>query len=166
MEEDTGDVVEVTAESVNFPGLGVVHAPDLDLAIVGAGDDEREGRVEGGPVDTTVVALKDILDNSVAASEEVGVDLLREAEDVVGGGGGRLATDATDVPDADGLVEGGRDNEVVRGVEGGGHDVVVVPSEDANALAGLPVPDADSLVVGGGEQPRAGVVEVHSANVV
>ena len=71
-----------------------------------------------------------------------------------------------DVPNPDGLVEGGGDEEVLGGVELGAHDVVVVPGEDGDAGAGLPVPDADRLVVGGREDPGVLVVEHRRADVV
>ena len=71
-----------------------------------------------------------------------------------------------DVPDPDRLVEGGGDEEVLGGVELGAHDVVVVPGEDGDAGAGLPVPDADRLVVGGREDPGVLVVEHRRADVV
>ena len=35
-----------------------VHAPQLDLSVVGSGDKERKVGVEGDPVHTTIVALR------------------------------------------------------------------------------------------------------------
>lgn len=55
VEETHRDVVEVSAAGVDFPGFGIGHAPEFDLAVVAAGDDEGEGGVEGGPVDASVV---------------------------------------------------------------------------------------------------------------
>lgn len=50
-----------------------VHAPELDHAVVGARHDERQARVEGGPVDAALVALEDVLDDGVATAKEVRV---------------------------------------------------------------------------------------------
>ena len=51
-------------------------------------------------------------------------------------------------------------------MEHAAHDVVVVPSEDRDAVAALPVPDADGLVVGGREDPGVLVVEHRRPDVV
>jgi hypothetical protein len=47
------------------------------------------------------------------------------------------------------LVHGCRYDEVVLGVEEGGHDIVRVPSENGDAISRRAVPYANSLVVGG-----------------
>jgi hypothetical protein len=60
MEERTGNVVEVSSARVDFPGLCFAHPPNLDSAVVGGGDDQREGGVERGKIDTSVMALEDI----------------------------------------------------------------------------------------------------------
>lgn len=39
VEEGHRDIVEVSSTRVNFPCLRLTHAPDLDLPIVGSGDD-------------------------------------------------------------------------------------------------------------------------------
>jgi hypothetical protein len=38
------------------------HSPNFDRAVVGRGDDEREGRVERDVVDTAIVAFEDAFD--------------------------------------------------------------------------------------------------------
>ena len=45
--------------------LVIVHPPELDLPVVGTGDDERHGRVAGGPVHAAVVALQYVLHHCV-----------------------------------------------------------------------------------------------------
>ena len=69
VEHAAGYVVDVPAEGINLPSLGVVHAPELHLAVVRAGDDERERRVESSPVDAPVVALQHVLDHRVACEQ-------------------------------------------------------------------------------------------------
>ena len=57
------------------------------------------------------------------------------------------------VPDPDRLIEGGRDHQVLGGMEAGAHDVVVVPRQDTDTAAALPVPHTDRLKVkAGGRQ--------------
>ena len=167
VEDDTVDVVGVAPAGVDLPGLGGAHSPDLDLAVVATGDDEGQGGVEGGPVDTAGVTLEDELDEvvAVAAVHEVllGDHLVLDGH---GAGGGVLLSEARDVPDADGLVERGRDNQVLGGVELGAHDEVVVAGETRDLLAVLPVPDPDGLVVGGSDEPWQLVVEEHGTDVV
>ena len=51
-------------------------------------------------------------------------------------------------------------------MELGAHDVVVVASQDADAVSRLPVPDADGLIVRGADNPRILVVEKRGAYVV
>ena len=51
--------------------LGVAHPPELDLAVVGAGDDERHVGVEGGPVDAAVVPLQHVLHHGVSLTKQV-----------------------------------------------------------------------------------------------
>jgi hypothetical protein len=46
MEERDADVVEVASAGVDLPSLRVGHTPKLDLAVIGARDEERKGRVE------------------------------------------------------------------------------------------------------------------------
>lgn len=47
MEQDAGHIVVMAAENVHLPGLRVVHAPQLDLPIVGACT--RESEIRLGP---------------------------------------------------------------------------------------------------------------------
>lgn len=65
VEEGDTDVVEVTSAGVNLPGFGVAHPPKLDLTVVRARDDEREGRVERNPA-----AKKAIAPSALAADAE------------------------------------------------------------------------------------------------
>src|SRR5262245_22567758 len=50
VEDDARHVVGVTAQGVDLPGAGLVHAPEFHLAIISTGDDEGQGGVEGRPV--------------------------------------------------------------------------------------------------------------------
>ena len=61
MEEGARDVVDVAAQRVDLPRLGLVHPPQLHLPVVGARDDQRQRGVEARPVDAAVVALEHVL---------------------------------------------------------------------------------------------------------
>ena len=145
-----------------------IHAPQLDLSIVGTADNERQGGMKGGPVDAAIVTLEHVLDDAVGLAEEVGragralqlgLEALRSGRDV-------LLAQARYVPDAHRLVERGRDDVVLARMELGAHDIVVVAGEDAHAVARLPIPDADGLIVRGRDDPRILVMEECGADVV
>lgn len=61
MEERIGDIIEVPSARVNFPSLCFTQPPNLNCAIVGGGDDQRESGMEGGEIDASVMALEDVL---------------------------------------------------------------------------------------------------------
>lgn len=73
-----------------------------------------------------------------------------------------------DIPDADGLVEGARDEEVGVGVEVEAEGVVGVAPESGERGGRLEVPEAERLVVGGGGEEAAvgGEGDVRDAMVV
>mmetsp|Transcript_5766 Transcript_5766/g.11358 ORF Transcript_5766/g.11358 Transcript_5766/m.11358 type:complete len:267 (+) Transcript_5766:230-1030(+) len=71
VEERARDVVDVAAEGVNLPRLGLVHPPQLHLPVVRARDDQRQRVVESRPVDAAVMPLKHILDRGVIAAKQV-----------------------------------------------------------------------------------------------
>ena len=56
-------------------GRRTVHAPQLDLPVIGAGHDERQRWVERRPVDAPIVALQHVLHHGVAAAEQIRVHL-------------------------------------------------------------------------------------------
>lgn len=64
MEDDTTHIVGVTTKSVGLPSTDVVVSPDLDGSIIRTGNDHGQVRVEGGPVDATLVTFKNELDDT------------------------------------------------------------------------------------------------------
>ena len=70
------------------------------------------------------------------------------------------------IPNANSLVEGGGNDEVLLGMELGAHDVVVVARHGAEQGAVLPVPYPNRLVVTSTDNPRKLVVEEDGADVV
>ena len=72
MKDDAGDVVIMPPAGVHFPGLGFVHAPELDHAVVGAGNDQRQRRVEGSPIDAAIVTLEHKEESSFLDSAHYG----------------------------------------------------------------------------------------------
>ena len=132
------DVVEVPSTRIHLPCLRLAHPPNLDLPVVRGGDDEGKRRVERRPVDAAVVTLKHILDG-----REV-IERVESAWRCVGG----VLAQSRDIPHAYSLVLGRRDDEVILGMELGGHDIMGVASKDGDAVSGGAVPDANRLVVG------------------
>lgn len=61
----------MTTACVHLPRLVLIHAPQLDLSIVGARYDERKIWMKAGPVYATIVALKDVLYNAIRLAEQV-----------------------------------------------------------------------------------------------
>eukprot|EP00955_Chlamydomonas_euryale_P057079 356656-Chlamydomonas_euryale.AAC.5 len=111
------------------------------------------------------MALKHVLDDSVAAAKQVRLDR-RRLEHVGHAWRGRLLVQPRDVPHAHRLVERRGDHEVLLGVKARAHDIVVVASQHRDARARLPVPDADGLVIRRRDNPRRLHMELDRANVV
>mmetsp|Transcript_99939 Transcript_99939/g.312257 ORF Transcript_99939/g.312257 Transcript_99939/m.312257 type:complete len:958 (+) Transcript_99939:467-3340(+) len=127
VEDHAGDVVEVASQGVDLPSLRVVHPPELDEAVIGPRDYERQRGVEGRPVDALVVAFKHVLHNGIGRAEDV-LRRLPVRGRRTGADGDGLVAEAGGVPHAHGLVEGGRNHEVLLRVEVSAHDIVIVPS--------------------------------------
>ena len=94
-------------------------------------------RVELSKVDTTVVSLENIFDSR---ERVVGVER-------AGSGIGGALAEPRYVPDANGLVHAGRDDKIVLRMEGRGHDVVRMASQNRDALAGGAIPNTNRLIV-------------------
>ena len=136
VEHSHGDVVEVTSAAVHFPGFGFGHTPKLDLAVITTRDDEGKGRMEGSPVDTSVVTFEDILDYSIGVAKQISLTLAGTS-DLFFGRHGSLRSlvflaETGDVPYTNGKVHRGGDDEVVPRVKLCAHNVVVVAGEDGN----------------------------------
>mmetsp|Transcript_14693 Transcript_14693/g.43528 ORF Transcript_14693/g.43528 Transcript_14693/m.43528 type:complete len:467 (-) Transcript_14693:330-1730(-) len=169
MKDHARHIVGVAPERVHFPRLGFVHSPEFDLTVVGSRHDQRKSGMEGSPVHSSVVALQDVLDQSVCRTEEVRIHArdhrvratlkARRPSDV-------LLPQVRCVPDTHGLVEGSRNDQVILRVESSAHDVVVVPRQHRQAGPRLPVPDPDGLVIGRRHNPGVLVVELDCPDVV
>ena len=159
----------MTSACIHLPSFCFAHSPELDQAIITGRDDQGQCRVERDPVDATVVALEHKLDNGICVAKHVGLirvgagHLIFESHR---GGSRVLLAQAGDVPDADRLIEGSRNDEILLGVKLSTHGVVVVASHGADydmwsvdsitawrgdfcrtQRAVLPVPDADGLII-------------------
>lgn len=101
----------MTSAGVHLPRLGLAHPPQLDLPIVTARHDERQSRVEGRPVDSAVVPFEDVLDDRVLVAKEVGLAGVGALHLVFEGHrlrGGRLLSEAGDVPHANAVAAHGQ----------------------------------------------------------
>ena len=65
-----------------------------------------------------------------------------------------LFAESSSVPYSNCLIQRGRDNEIVRGVKGGAHDVVVVPRQDTQTGTLGVIPKSQCLIITGTQQPR------------
>ena len=101
-------------------------------------------------VDTSVMAFKNVLD----CRERVeGFEIAWSATSRTPrpwGIGGTLP-ESRDIPNADCLIHGSRNNEVFFRVELSGHHVVGMASENGNTLTGSAVPDANCLIIRAGK---------------
>ena len=172
--------------AAHLPRLRLVHPPQLHLAVVRARDDQRQRGVEARPVDAAVVALEHVLHRRVVPSEQVlHLDVRQRLAQLrrhrrarrprrrrrrLGRaihrgallGGDRvwegLLAEPRNVPNADGLVEGGGENEVVLRVELRAHHVVVVPRQHLRSAAAERGVSAAVAGVSGQRKARRGWV--------
>ena len=94
---------------IHFPRLCLAHPPKLDLPVISAGHDERQGRMEACPVDASVVSFQHILHYCVCVSEKIRLTLIGPLHLVLeahGLGSGHLLSETGDVPDSDSGVHG------------------------------------------------------------
>ena len=77
-----------------------------------------------------------------------------------------LLSQARYVPDPDGLIERGGDDQIILGMELSAHCVVIMSSHCANQGAVLPVPNPYRLIIGTRKDPWQLVVEEDRANIV
>lgn len=148
VEETGGSILEVATAGIDFPRLGIckseaismiqvrevvaeptTHAPELDQPVITSGHNQWQRWVERHPVDTTVMTFQHKLDNRIGVTEHVRLVWIGASHLILKrnrGRGGVLLPQAGDVPDADGLVQGGGGNEVFGGMELSTHHIVVV----------------------------------------
>ena len=82
--------------------------------------------MESDPVDPAIVAFENKLDHSIRISKHIGLVLVGSGHLILEAHGCRgrmLCPQTRDVPNADGLIEGGGNDEVVPRVELGAPDV-------------------------------------------
>lgn len=153
VKETRRGVLEVAAAGVDFPSLGVckpsatisqvpaggltrtAHPPELDQSIVTCRHNQRQCRVERHPVHTTVMTLQHKFHNGIRVAEHISLIGVCTCHLIFEGDGGRsgvLLSQAGDVPDADGLVEGSGGDEVLGRVELSAHNIMIVPGHGAD----------------------------------
>jgi len=71
MENTARYVVIVATKSVNFPGLGVTHSPQLNTSVIGTRDNKGQGRVESSPIDTSIVTFEDKVNCGVVRAKNI-----------------------------------------------------------------------------------------------
>ena len=107
VEDRVRNVVKVTSARVYLPRLGLAHSPDFDYPIVRGRNYQRESWVEYGKIDTAIVPLKNVFDG------RKGIERFEIARSSVW----CAFSETRDIPHSDGLIHGGRNDEVFFWVE-------------------------------------------------
>jgi hypothetical protein len=71
MKQSRRSIIKMSSASIHLPGLRFGHSPNLDETIVACGDEERVDRMEGDPIDASVVAFEDVFYGCVCVAEDV-----------------------------------------------------------------------------------------------
>mmetsp|Transcript_22214 Transcript_22214/g.40027 ORF Transcript_22214/g.40027 Transcript_22214/m.40027 type:complete len:298 (-) Transcript_22214:378-1271(-) len=167
VEKTTRDIVRVTTKRIHFPSLGLTHSPQFDLPVISGTRKKRKGRVEGCPVHATVMSFKDIFDDNVICSKEFSLNIeggrVTSPRSATGAAIDRrhagssetsvhtsthlLLSKAGRVPHAHGLIQRCTHDQVLAGVKGGTHNVVIVASQHTKTGPLLKVPKTQSLII-------------------
>lgn len=112
--------------------------------------------MKADPVYAAVMSFKNILDNGIRIPKQVALLLTANAArtnapvDLVLITGstwsGMFLPKARNIPDSDSLIQRGRYDEILFGMELSTHDIVVVTRKDRYAFSRLPVPYTDGLL--------------------
>lgn len=100
----------MASASVDFPSFSLAKTPELHETVVAGGYDMGSGGVEGDPVDATIVTLEHKLDDRVSVTKHVRLLRVGSSDLVLkghGGGRGVFLPQTGDIPNTNGLVEGG-----------------------------------------------------------
>jgi hypothetical protein len=122
--------------------------------------------MKGRPIDATIVSFQHKLDNDIGLAEEF---RLAGCADTVHATGARcdvLFPQSRNVPHSNGLIKRRRNDQILRRVELRTHDIMIVTSQNIDAISRLPVPNADCLVVRTGDDPGILIVKKRRANVI
>ena len=169
MKEGCRYIVVMSAARIDFPGLCVRHAPQLDLTVVTGRHNKRKSGVKGSPVHTTVVSLQHILDHDIHIGKEVHLGAIRSYNLVFKAHWLRsrgLLFECCKVPYTHCLVHRSRYNQVFVRMELSTHHVVVVAGQYRNTGATLPVPNTDGLVIRCTDNPWVFVMEEHGTHII
>ena len=105
------------------------HPPQLNESIVTRGNNQRKGRVDGHPIYTSIVTLQNEFDDCVRIPKHIRLIGVGTCHLLFKGHGGRcrvLLPQSRDVPNANGLIEGGGNDQVFLGVELSAHHIMVM----------------------------------------
>lgn len=123
----------------NSPCIGplvlTTHAPQLDQTVVSGGNDQWEARVEGNPVDPPIMTLENKFHHRICVSKHIGLAGIGAGHLVFEGDRSWrrvLLSEPGNIPDADRLIQGGRNNQIVFGVELCTHHIVIVTGHGAD----------------------------------
>lgn len=72
----------------------------------------------------------------------------------------------SDIPNANGLIQRSTNYQILFWMELSTHDIMIVSSQNGNALTRLPVPNANGLIIRSGYNPGVFMMKKHGSNVV
>jgi hypothetical protein len=148
--------------------LRFIHSPQLHLAIISSRHNKWEGWVEGSPIDASLVTFEDIFHQSIVPTKQF---IIHTSHNIAIVHHCRRTTDSflsqtSCVPNTNSLIQRSRDDEIFFWVKCSAHHIVVVTSQDADAISRLPIPESYGLVVGGRHDPWILIVEMNGADVI
>lgn len=138
--------------------------------------------MKGGPIDAAIVSLENVLDDDIVGPKQFRLHIeggiARQMPPRSSGTLGIARTEiilqllfakARGIPHADGLIQTRRDDQIVAGMKGRTHDVMIVAGQDTETSSLLKIPQPQGLIITGGQDPgklrRVGM-ELDGANII
>lgn len=111
------------------------HSPKLHISIITSGDHQGHFGVEGDPIDTAVMSIKDKSYASVGVAKHVCLLLVGTSHLVLEGHRcwcRMLLSQARNVPNPDATIQRGTDDEILLRVKLSAHGVMTVSGQGSN----------------------------------
>ena len=148
----------MTLHRIHLPVLIAGESPELDGFVIGCRSHNPHGWVEGNPVNSTLMAFKDMLHFNFSTAK----DFIWSRATLLHA----FFFESSEVPNSNGLIKGSTGNERIIRVEGGAHHVVTMASENSNDTPILPVPQSHCLIITARYDPWQLFVEFNRSHVV
>jgi len=158
MENNTRYVVSMGFQSVHFPMLISRKSPQLDSFIICSRCDNSHSWVKRDPIDTSLVALKNVLNLNFSSTKYFiwSWSLLLHT----------FLFEPRKVPYSHSLIQWSTCNQSVVRMESSTHYVMTMPSQNCNNTPILPIPESNRLVITARDNPRKLLMELDSSNII